>query len=71
MAKKIVPANHHWKRTRETQDTSVQSILKVVHKRTFVLVLISLASKHSPLHRREVVRSQEVEEQCVRDFEHF
>ena len=27
-------ANHHWKRTRETQDTSVQSFLKVVHKRT-------------------------------------
>ena len=57
MVRKIVLANHHWKRTRETQDTSVQSILKVVHKRTHVLVLFSLASKHSPLHLREVVRS--------------
>ena len=36
------------------------------HKRTCVLVLFSLASKHSPLHLREVVRSQEVEEHCVR-----
>ena len=50
----------------ETQDTSVQSILKVVHKRTYVLVLFSFASKHIPLHLREVVRSQEVEEHCVR-----
>ena len=37
-----------------------QSILKVVHKRTYVLVLFSLASKHIPLHLRQVVRSQEV-----------
>ena len=36
-AKKTVPANHHWKRTGETPDTSVQNILKVVHKRTCVL----------------------------------
>ena len=44
MARKIVPANHHWKRIRETQDTSVQSILKVVHKRTYVRVLFSLGT---------------------------
>ena len=36
------------------------------HMRTCVLALFSLASEHSPLHLREVVRSQEVEEHCVR-----
>ena len=66
LQKKIVPANHHWKRTRESKDTSVQNILKVAHMRTYMLVLFSLASKHSPLHLREVVRSQDVEEHCVR-----
>ena len=75
MARNIVPANHHWKGTRGTQDTSVQSILKVVHKRTYVLVLFSLAVKHIPLLLREVVRSQEAKKlkniAFVRDFEHF
>ena len=66
IARKILPANHHLKRTRKIQDTSVQSCLKVVHKRTCVLALFSVASEHSPLHLREVVRSQEVEEHCVR-----
>ena len=71
MARKIVPANHHWKRTRGTQDTSVQSILKVVHKRTYVLVLFSFASKHIPLHLREVVIKKLKNIAFVRDFEHF
>ena len=73
IAKKIVPAIHHWKRTRETQDTSVQTFLKVVHKRTYVLVLFSLASEHSPLYLRKVARSQEKLKNIafVRDLEHF
>ena len=63
MARKIVLASNHWKRTRETQDTSVQNILMVVHKRTYVLVLFSLASKHSTLQLRDVVRS------CLQSWE--
>ena len=66
IAKKMVPAIYHWTRTRETQDTSVQRFLMVVHERTYELVLFSLASEHSPLHLRKVVRSQENEEHCVR-----
>ena len=51
------------------------------HERTHVLVLFSLASKHSPLHLREVVRVMPVgvglhllfadSTTFVRDFEHF
>ena len=71
MARKIVPANHHLKRTTGTQDTSVQSCLKVVHKRTYVLVLFSLASKQSSIFEKLSGHKKLKNIAFVRDFEHF